>query len=132
MRYTGLTPHQEKTGDSETDAEQPLPRSRLTEEDNASDGHDSCAARKDDRHGRQRTTTLKKEEERNGTGAYANASERGIPKTLAAELLVVAPGEVKEREIDQDRKRRSTLDDEAADAVADVIGRHTRKDLMRT
>ena len=82
-------------------------------------------------NGRQRTASLKKQEERDRAGADANAGEQRVIETSSTEFLIPSSGKPENRQIDQDRQCGAGFDNETAETFANAIGSETCKDLVR-
>jgi len=82
LRAWILFAQQKQTDDSKSNADESLPGWRFAEKQDASDGHDRGATRQNGRNGRQRTASLKKQEERNCSCAYADASKHRINNSV--------------------------------------------------
>lgn len=72
-----------------------------------------------------------KQKERDHARTNADAGKCGVIKSLAAELLVPAAGEVKKGEVAKDAQCGNALHDKAAESVADALRREACKNLMR-
>lgn len=131
MRLSILFAQQKQTDDSESNADDSLPGWRFAEKQDARYGHDRGATRQNGRNGRQRTASLKQQEERNCSCAYADAGEQRVIKTSSTEFLIPSSGKPEDGQVDQNRQCRAGFDNETAETFANAIGSKTCKDLVR-
>jgi hypothetical protein len=97
----------------------------------ADDGHDGRAARKNCRNGGERTTFLEKKKKRDRAGADADTGQQGIIKTSSTEFLIPFSRKPEDRQVDEDRQCRASFDNKTAETFADTIGCKPGKDLVR-
>src|SRR5437763_5905753 len=132
MARTEAAPTQQKQSCYfKRNADEPLPRWRFVKKQNPGDGHDRRATGQNRRHRRKRPALLKQEKERDRACSDADSSENGIENSLRTHLLIPTARQPKKRKVKQDRKCGCRFDNKSTETFADVIGRHSCKDLMR-
>src|SRR5260370_40930373 len=90
-----------------------------------------AATRQNGRKGRQRTASLKQQEERNCACANADSGKQRVIEHLRAEFLIPTAAEPNYGEVNENGRRRTSLNNKATKPFADALGRHTCQNLLR-